>query len=139
MMKTSRRWMGIALPSLCGLALFAGCNPYHDATTITDVDVALDKDGKHKTTTFKPTDHTIYAVGSINGPGSGVKMKAVWTQVDAGRVKNTVLTENDFVLDGNTDVFDGYVTRKTDWPKGSYKTDFYFAGMLNKTVEWQVK
>lgn len=125
--------------SLCLLPLLSGCDPSHAATTITDADLAHDESGKHVTSTFKPTDHTIYVVGWLNGPGSGVKMKAVWTQVNAGGVKNKVLTENDFTVEGTTSAISGHITRNTDWPVGTYRTELYFDGRVDKTLEWQVK
>ncbi|RYX82166.1 hypothetical protein EON83_20835 [bacterium] len=129
---------GVALFALS--PLLAGCErmAMHDATTITDVNLSTDEAGKHVSTTFKPGDHTIYASGYLNSPGKGVKMKAVWTQVNAGGVKNHILYENDFTLDGETSTFAGNISRQTDWPIGTYTTEFYFAGRVSHTIDWKV-
>ncbi|BCM90452.1 hypothetical protein IAD21_02305 [Abditibacteriota bacterium] len=136
-MKITRKLM-LAPLAFSLLPLLQGCGS-SPATGVESIVMSRDEDGTDVTTTFKPTDHTIYAKATLNGTGNGAKVKAVWTLVNAGGEKDQKIVEKELTLDGPLNVAKNFMTVQKDFPVGTYKTDIYFNGKLDKTAEWEVK
>ncbi len=165
-MKSSRKFL-LAPMAICLLPLLHGCggNSTPDATdasntasnsatdtasntatdssavSVTSAEMSRDHDGKDVTTTFKTTDMPIYTQVKLSGPGNGVKVKAVWTVVDAGGHKNMKFIEKELVADGAKDTltFSVNLAKGDDWDKGTFKTDIYIDGKLDKSLDWEVQ
>ena len=104
---------------------------------------AKDAQGKagDKTTSFSPSDKTVYAVAELTGAKAGTQVKLVWYAADvAGQEKNTkikdivVTTDND-----QQNIVSGHLTLPQDWPKGKYKVEAYVNDKLEKTADYVVQ
>lgn len=94
------------------------------------------------TNTFKTTDPAVHCVVKIGGEFYGSKMKIVWTAVDtADGAKNKSLSEDEFTIFKELDTYD--LTYRPSaggtLPAGKYKTEVYFNGKLDKTLEFTVQ
>ncbi len=136
-MKLTSKLM-LAPMALCLLPLLQGCSS-SPATGIESVAMSSDEAGTDVKTTFKPTDHAIYANATLNGKGNGAKVKAIWTIVKAGDYKDEKLAEKELTLDGDLNIAKNTLTVQKDLPPGDYKLDLYFNDKLDKTVEFDVK
>jgi len=94
--------------------------------------------GGTSTTTFSPSEHSIYAAIDLNHLEPGLTAKVVWTAVDTTAGKDLQIAEKDFSsLVANR--IDASVELPRDWPTGSYKLDIYLSGTLAKTVDFTVQ
>ena len=117
-----------------------------EEVTIEKTVLAREVEDKFETVkSFKPSDNFAVLV-FLSEPKIGTDVKASWTVVDAGEMKDKKLLEKKIeitekaiegVKEANRINFS--LTHDKPYPPGDYKTEIYLNGELAKTVEWKVK
>jgi hypothetical protein len=104
--------------------------------------VAKDANGNYgdETTSFSPSDHTVYSVAKLNESSSGTKVKFVWyaEDVEGGKGSQKV-QEIEYDTKALENTISAHLTLPQDWPKGKYKVEAYVNGKLDKTAEYTVE
>ncbi len=93
------------------------------------------------TTAFKRADSPIYCYTEwATGSYPGTKLRFVWTQVDAGRVKNKVIDEENVTLPADKSDFGASkITFDEPPPAGNYKVDVYIDDKLDRSVPFTIE
>ncbi len=105
--------------------------------TVTSVALS-NSDGGAATTTFSPSDSTIYAKVQLSRIETGLTAKVVWTAVDTSAGQNVEVANKEFTgLAVN--VINAQVSLPQDWPTGSYKLDVYLNGTLANTTPFTIQ
>ena len=103
-----------------------------------EVYAAKSEDGS-PTSTFAPSDRTVYVVINLNKAKSGTGVKVVWFAEEVEGARNKELK----TLEYTTKTFDkkipGYLRWSQDWPKGRYKVEVYINGNLDRTIYYDVQ
>ena len=131
---------GLLFLGLFCLMLLAACSGSSDPIKINSVTLARD-DGSgnagETVTQFSPTDHTFYAVVTLNRIETGLKVKLTWVAVDAGGQTNKTIDSAEFTsLAANT--VNGKISLPNDWPTGKYRLDIYLNDTLQQSVDFTV-
>lgn len=103
--------------------------------------MAKDENGKpgDSTTVFEPSDHKIHCVMNLNKAKGGTKIRTVWVAADAEGASNQQLKSLDYTTNSFEKRISGYLTKTTDWPKGTYRVEVYVNGNLDKTIDYTVE
>jgi|SRR5688572_533163 len=105
-----------------------------------DIHMAKDEDGKpgDETNTFRPGDRTVHCLAKLRNPREGLKIKFVWSIVDAGGTKDEKIKEIDYTTGPNDKTVHGHLTVQRDWPKGKFRCELYVDGTLDKSIDYYV-
>ena len=94
---------------------------------------------------FKPDD-TFALLVYLSEAKVGTRVKAVWTLIDAGGMKNTKLLEKKIELTADAiksvkepNRLNFGLEHDDPYPAGNYKTEIYLNDELAKTVEFKIK
>ena len=91
------------------------------------------------TTTFAPTDRTVYVVLNLNKAKSGTDIKVVWIAHEVEDAKDKQLKTVEYTTKAFEQKIPGYLTWPSDWPKGRYRVEVYVDGNLDRTVYYDVE
>ncbi|PYS89768.1 MAG: hypothetical protein DMF64_16850 [Acidobacteria bacterium] len=101
--------------------------------------MAKSSDGK-ATTTFSPTDHTVYCVAELNKLAKGTQMKFSWIAVDVeGEEKGSKIKDVDYTTGSLENIVKAHLSLPQDWPKGQYKVEVYINGDLGQSINYTVE
>jgi hypothetical protein len=117
------------------------CSLGNRELSLTNLRLALDKDGNNPTTTFSTTD-VFYAVADLANAPQGTKVEAKWTAVDAADTEPNLEFQTQ-TLDITEENFTGTIyfqlSNDQGWPTGQYKVDLYLNGALAQSAEFSVQ
>lgn len=86
----------------------------------------VDQDARDVTATFAPKDRTIHVVLHLAYMANNLKVRHVWTAVDARRFpKNHTFADLHQQLKGQANIIHVYGTAPWNWPVGKYKVVVY--------------
>jgi hypothetical protein len=115
----------------------ANSNP--SGVHINNLYMAKSGDGK-ATTTFSPTDHTVYCIAELNKIAKGTEVKFTWTAVDVtGEEKGSKIKDVDYTTGSLENIVKAHLTLPQDWPTGQYKVDVYLNGDLAQSINYTVE
>jgi hypothetical protein len=107
--------------------------------SVTDVQVGKsigsDKKVTSPGTSFGVRD-TVYASVTTNGASSGGKLTAKWTYNGPTVINESSQTVNST---GGESVTEFHITKRTAWPKGSYRVEVSLDGAPARTVDFEIK
>ncbi len=87
---------------------------------------------------FNPEDNPLHCVVKLEHASKGVRVKFVWTVIEAAGQQNYKLNEREVILGSGQDSIDAYLSLPHPWPPGAYKIDIFLedkpANTLNFTV-----
>ena len=108
---------------------------------IDKIHMAKDKNGDpgETTTTFKPGDHTIHCVVTLNKAKAGTVVEFVWFFTDVAGSKSESIKKLDYTTKAAETEVHGHVTFPNDWPKGTYDVEVYINDALAKTIRYTVE
>lgn len=108
---------------------------------IDKIHMAKDKNGDagETATTFKPGDHTIHCVVTLNKAKAGTVVEFVWFATDVAGSKSQSIKKLDYTTKAAETEVRGHVTFSNDWPKGTYDVEVYVNDALVKTVSYTVE
>ena len=108
---------------------------------IDKIHMAKDKNGDpgETTTTFKPGDHTIHCVATLNKAKAGTVVEFVWFATDVGGSKSESIKKLDYTTKATETEVYGHLTFPNDWPKGTYDVEVYVNDALSKTIKYTVE
>lgn len=108
---------------------------------IDKIHMAKDKNGDpgETTTTFKPGDHTIHCVVTLNKAKAGTVVEFVWFATDVAGSKSESIKKLDYTTTAAETEVRGHLTFPNDWPKGTYDVEVYVNDALDKTVSYTVE
>ena len=93
-----------------------------------------------KTSSFSPSDRTVYCVAELNNADAGTKVKFVWIAVDVvDTLKNEKIKDIEYTTKAMENKVSGHLSYPQDWPKGTYKVEAYVNDKLEKSVEYKVE
>ena len=120
--------------------LSSNSNSASSSGVFADIHMAKDEDGKpgDETNTFRPGDRTVHCLAKLRNPKEGLKIKFVWSIVDAGGTKNEKIKEIDYTTGPNDKTVHGHLTVQRDWPKGKFRCELYVDGVLDKSIDYYV-
>jgi hypothetical protein len=115
-------------------------NGYNPAgLRISTATLSRDPAGNEATTLFAPSDHTMYVNVLLSGPGNGATVRHVWTQVSDSFLPDRILCDEEAVVEDDKNATHAKATYSEDWPIGTYKTEIYLNGNLERTLNWSVR
>ncbi|HYX40727.1 MAG TPA: hypothetical protein VE821_03465, partial [Pyrinomonadaceae bacterium] len=92
------------------------------------------------TTSFSPTDHTVYAITKLNKIARGAQVRFTWIAVDvAGEQQGSKIRDVDYTMGTNENIVKAHLTLPQDWPAGQYKVEVYINGNLEQTIDYTVE
>jgi serine/threonine protein kinase len=92
------------------------------------------------TTSFSPTDHTVYAIVKLNKIAGGTQVRFTWIAVDvAGEQQGSKIRDVDYTMGAMENIVKAHLTLPQDWPTGQYKVEVYLNGNLEQTIEYTVE
>ena len=92
------------------------------------------------TTSFSPTDHTVYAIIELNKLAAGTQVRFSWIAVDVeGEEKGSKIKDIDYTTGAMENIVRAHLTLPQDWPAGQYKVEVYINGSLEQTIEYTVE
>jgi hypothetical protein len=108
---------------------------------IDKIHMAKDKNGDpgETTTTFKPGDHTIHCVVTLNKAKAGTVVEFVWFATDVAGSKSESIKKLDYTTKAAETEVHGHLTFPNDWPKGTYDVEVYVNDALDKTINYTVE
>jgi len=108
---------------------------------IDKIHMAKDKNGDpgETTTTFKPGDHTIHCVVTLNKAKAGTVVEFVWFATDVAGSKSESIKKLDYTTKAAETEVHGHLTFPNDWPKGTYDVEAYVNDALGKTIKYTVE
>ena len=108
---------------------------------IDKIHMAKDKNGDpgETTATFKPGDHTIHCVVTLNKAKAGTVVEFVWFATNVGGSKSESIKKLDYTTKAAETEVRGHLTFPNDWPKGTYDVDVYVNDALGKTTKYTVE
>jgi hypothetical protein len=108
---------------------------------IDKIHMAKDKNGDpgETTTTFKPGDHTIHCVVTLNKAKAGTVVEFVWFATDVAGSKSESIKKLDYTTKAAETEVHGHLTFPNDWPKGTYDVEVYVNDALGKTIKYTVE
>ncbi len=108
---------------------------------MTDAELARD-DGSgragQRVSGFRAKDNPLHCVASLNKPREGVRVRFVWTAVDAGGERERVLAAAEYVTRPGESRADGVASLPREWPRGRYRVQVILNGRVAKTVDFNV-
>jgi|SRR5437588_4727112 len=99
------------------------------------------KSGEGKaTTTFSPTDHTVYCIAELNKIAKGTQIKFTWVAVDVqGEEKGSKIKDVDYTTGSLENIVKAHLALPQDWPTGQYKVEVYINGDLAQSINYSVE
>jgi len=109
-------------------------------TTIKQAQVARDfKDGPVGAgTLFNPQDNPLHCVVQLERASKGVRVKFIWTVIEAGGQQNYKLNEREVILSSGQGSIDAYLSLQDPWPPGAYKIDIFLDDKPASTLNFMV-
>ncbi|HYN83670.1 MAG TPA: hypothetical protein VER32_00345 [Pyrinomonadaceae bacterium] len=108
---------------------------------VTDAELARD-DGAgragQRVTGFRTKDNPLHCVASLNKPREGVRVRFVWTAVDAGGERDRVLADAEYVTRAGESRADGVASLPREWPRGRYRVQVFLNGRVVKSLDFNV-
>lgn len=117
----------------------SGSNRPADAEIFTNEVYMAKSSSGPATSTFAPSDRTVYVVLNLNKAKSGTDVKVVWIAENAEGAINKQLKTVEYTTKAFEQKIPGYLTWSQDWPKGRYKVEVYINGHLDRTVYYDVE
>jgi hypothetical protein len=115
--------------------------PPNSDVHIDKISMAKDKNGDpgETTSTFRPGDHTIHCVVTLNKAKAGTQVEFVWFAVDVAGSKSESIKKLDYTTKAAETEVHGHLSFPNDWPKGTYDVEVYINDALAKTIRYTVE
>lgn len=108
---------------------------------VTDAELARD-DGSgragQRVSGFRPKDNPLHCVVSLNKPRAGVRVRFVWTAVDAGGERERVLADAEYVTRAGEARAYGAASLPREWPRGRYRVQVMLNGRVARTLDFNI-
>ena len=92
------------------------------------------------TTSFSPSDRTVYVIAKLSDAKAGTKVTFTWYGVDVeGHSKNSKVQDVEYTTGPGENKVSAHLTGPQDWPKGSYRVETEVNGKPDKSVEYTVE
>lgn len=92
------------------------------------------------TTTFSPSDRTIYCIAEMNKLAAGTQVKFSWIADNVtGEEKGSKIKDVDYTTGSLENIVKAHLTLPQDWPTGQYKVEVYINGDLAQTINYTVE